>query len=306
MGREIPGQVFNPFFGGNTMEKLIPNTTQIPNIILDCVLPQIPIAEGKCLMYVCRRTFGFHKAYDQISYSQFVNGIVSKDGKRLDYGTGLNRSAVSLALKNLINVGALKVTSNSKGNIYEINLEMDCPEIVIKINKLRQPARNNTKQWRNSCQVVHTNNQSIHHTASSPYTIPQVVVCMDTQKKEKQRETPATAGLPSQNSSCRNAPPQKNAAPPPPFNSRKYLKKILETDRSKHCRIIAYYALIKKIDFPTEKAVSRFIARNSKVATELAEYPKSRIDRAIDEIMGDERCATFNWGLETIIKKIAK
>lgn len=189
MGREIPGQVFNPFFGGNTMEKLIPNTTQIPNIILDCVLPQIPIAEGKCLMYVCRRTFGFHKAYDQISYSQFVNGIVSKDGKRLDYGTGLNRSAVSLALKNLINVGALKVTSNSKGNIYEINLEMDCPEIVIKINKLRQPARNNTKHWRKSCQVVHTNNQSIHHTASSPYTIPKVVVCMDTQKKEKQRET---------------------------------------------------------------------------------------------------------------------
>ncbi|MFA5753669.1 MAG: helix-turn-helix domain-containing protein [Bacteroidales bacterium] len=129
----------------------------------------------------------------------------------------------------------------------------------------------------------------------------------DTHIKDTQRkDIPATAGLPSQNSSCRNAPPQKNAAPPPPFNSRKYLKKILETDRSKHCRIIAYYALIKKIDFPTEKAVSRFIARNSKVATELAEYPKSRIDRAIDEIMGDERCATFNWGLETIIKKIAK
>ena len=83
-------------------KKLIPNSTQIPNVILDFLIPQLPGAEGKCLLYISRRTYGFHKEEDRISFTQFINGIKSKDGRQLDYGTGMARASVNEALKNLI------------------------------------------------------------------------------------------------------------------------------------------------------------------------------------------------------------
>lgn len=118
------------------MDKLIPNSTQIPNVILDCVNPQLPDPEAKCLMYICRRTFGFHKAQDRISFTQFEKGIKDKDGKQLDYGTGLTRPSVAKALRNLIESGAIKKVESSKGNSYEINLEMECSQVVNRVNQL--------------------------------------------------------------------------------------------------------------------------------------------------------------------------
>jgi len=147
------------------MEKLIPNSTQIPNEICDCVLPQIPEAEARCLIYICRRTFGFRKTQDRISFSQFEKGIKTKDGNILDYGTGLSRPAVAKALKNLCESGAIKRTENSKGNFYEINLEMECSQVVKQIN------------WLSSL------------TKSGKATLPKVVNLLNTQNKEKQRET---------------------------------------------------------------------------------------------------------------------
>lgn len=147
------------------MEKLIPNSTQIPNEICDYVLPQIPEAEARCLIYICRRTFGFRKTQDRISFSQFEKGIKTKDGNILDYGTGLSRPAVAKALKNLCESGAIKRTENSKGNFYEINLEMECSQVVKQIN------------WLSSL------------TKSGKATLPKVVNLLNTQNKEKQRET---------------------------------------------------------------------------------------------------------------------
>ena len=54
------------------VNKLIPNSTQIPNVILDKIIPGIPNAEAKCLLYICRRTYGFHKEKDRISLTQFT------------------------------------------------------------------------------------------------------------------------------------------------------------------------------------------------------------------------------------------
>lgn len=110
--------------------KLIPNSTQIPNIILDLLWPKLPEAEGKCLLYICRRTFGFHKDEDRISFTQFISGIKTRDGKVLDNGTGLSRASVSSALKNLAHSEAIFIEKNSKGNIYRINLEMDVDKVV--------------------------------------------------------------------------------------------------------------------------------------------------------------------------------
>lgn len=117
---------------------LIPNSTQIPNVILDFVLPRIPEAEGKCLLYICRRTFGFHKDEDNISFSQFEKGIKSRQGRQLDFGTGLSRPSVNVALQNLVQSGAIFTQRNPYGSRYKLNLHMDVDKVVNEINQLRK------------------------------------------------------------------------------------------------------------------------------------------------------------------------
>lgn len=145
--------------------KLIPNSTQIPNIVLDLILPELPEAEARCLLYICRRTFGFHKDEDRISFTQFENGITSKDGEILDLGTGLSRPSISEALGNLFKVGMITVRKSSKGNLYQINLNIDSDKVVKEVNQLRELTR------------------------SGKATKPKQVKLLNIQKKEKQRET---------------------------------------------------------------------------------------------------------------------
>lgn len=119
-------------------EKLIPNSTQTPNIILDLLIPRLPEAESRCMLYIARRTYGFHIEEDRISFTQFMHGIKNKKGERLDYGTGLARASVNEALKNLRQAEAIFVKRDSKGNYYKINLGMDIDEVVQKVNQFRK------------------------------------------------------------------------------------------------------------------------------------------------------------------------
>lgn len=78
-------------------EFLHPNTTQIPNILIDEVMPDLSDTEFRVLLVICRQTLGWiadmatgrRKAEDWISYSQLVEK------------TGRNRQAISKALKGL-------------------------------------------------------------------------------------------------------------------------------------------------------------------------------------------------------------
>ena len=124
---------------------LIPNSTQIPNLILDLVIPLISEAEARCLLYICRRTFGFHKKHDSISLSQFENGIRSRQGVQLDYGTGMSRPGVTYALKNLIKAEVVFMRKNSRGNRYMLNLNMDVDKVVNQLNQLRRLTRSSKR-----------------------------------------------------------------------------------------------------------------------------------------------------------------
>ncbi len=116
------------------MEKqLIPNSTLIPNILLDFVLPELPAGEMRCLLYICRRTYGFHKDYDRISFTQFIFGITGKDK-----GCGVSRPVVAESLRNLAQAGAITTQKSKLGNIYKINLDMDPEGVVRKVNQLRK------------------------------------------------------------------------------------------------------------------------------------------------------------------------
>lgn len=88
-------------------ESFIPNSFQVPNAFIDDFMAFLTPPEIAVLMYACRRIFGFGKRQDRISLSQFSSGIVTHEGRRLDYGTGLDERTVSKALKNLIRAGLM-------------------------------------------------------------------------------------------------------------------------------------------------------------------------------------------------------
>lgn len=95
---------------------LVPNSTQVPNIVLDILGPLLLHSEYRCLMYVIRRTYGFRKPTDEISLNQFVHGLISKDGTTvLDFGTGLTTPPIIAALKFLGRIGIVDRTGGGPG-----------------------------------------------------------------------------------------------------------------------------------------------------------------------------------------------
>jgi hypothetical protein len=87
------------------------HTTPVPDQFFDEVLAEIDnLAELKVVLYHMRRTFGFGKLVDRISYSQFFDGIKKGKGKsavQLDRGTGLCLRSVNRGLKKALTHGYL-------------------------------------------------------------------------------------------------------------------------------------------------------------------------------------------------------
>ena len=79
----------------------VPNTTPIPDQLVDELLPILTGAEVKVVLYICRRTFGFKKQSDNISLNQMLRGVIRKDGRPLDGGVGLSKPTLLRALKSL-------------------------------------------------------------------------------------------------------------------------------------------------------------------------------------------------------------
>lgn len=109
---------------------LRPNSTQVPDLILDKWMAELSGAEFKVVMYIVRRTYGFQKEGDAISLRQIVSGITKRDGTRLDSGTGLNKDTVckalsSLAKRGLINRENRQDETGDLPNFYSLNLEAE-------------------------------------------------------------------------------------------------------------------------------------------------------------------------------------
>ncbi len=79
-----------------------PAYTQIPNIIFDRYLPSLNEGELKVLLYIARKTLGWHKESDSMSIARICTGYQSTAGVGpLDCGTGLSRSAAIRSLRSL-------------------------------------------------------------------------------------------------------------------------------------------------------------------------------------------------------------
>ncbi len=109
----------------------MPNYTQTPDAIFDWVMAYLTGAELKILLYIIRRTFGFKKAEDAISIDQLCNGIITRDGRRLDLGTGLKRPTVLEGVRALrekkliITRQQTDIDTGSRPTLYSLNLRQE-------------------------------------------------------------------------------------------------------------------------------------------------------------------------------------
>ncbi len=119
--------------------------TKLPHDLLDWIIPVLSEAELRVLLYVARRTYGFHKLSDRISLNQFSNGLTSRTGVALDLGTGLSRQGVLNAIHGLRAKGVLKVVpgrGRSQVSEYEISLSED---LAARIGNLKITPRESVK-----------------------------------------------------------------------------------------------------------------------------------------------------------------
>lgn len=75
--------------------------TAIPNYFLDHIAPTLSATELRVMLYIYRHTLGFRKLADAISYDQFLHGVATHDGRRLDHGAKVSRRALVEALAGL-------------------------------------------------------------------------------------------------------------------------------------------------------------------------------------------------------------
>ena len=120
-----------------------PNTTPVPDDVFDIIAPHLTEAELRVLLYVIRRTFGFKKQTDSISAAQMVSGIKTRDGRQLDQGTGMAKSAVWRGIQGLITKGILeKRTTLSDAGDNEVNIySLRFRKGVVLLEDHRSPAK---------------------------------------------------------------------------------------------------------------------------------------------------------------------
>ena len=95
----------------------------LPTLISEEWLPLLSGPELKCVLYICRRTWGFRKEWDAITIEQFMTGIVTQNGKRLDSGTGLGETCVRSTLRRLESKHLIDINRrNTKAHLDRLNV----------------------------------------------------------------------------------------------------------------------------------------------------------------------------------------
>ena len=89
----------------------VPNYTQIPNVYFDEIMQTLNQTENIVFLVIMRKTFGWHKKRDKISYSQIMEltGIKS-------------RTTVSTALKGLLEKGLIETQKAGQLISYTVSI----------------------------------------------------------------------------------------------------------------------------------------------------------------------------------------
>ena len=89
-----------------------PNYTQISNDFIDSYMANCSGAEAKIFIAISRKTIGYHKTTDRISYTQ------------LNKLTGLSINSIKKAVADLINKQIITQHQSANGYSYDLNIDI--------------------------------------------------------------------------------------------------------------------------------------------------------------------------------------
>lgn len=115
---------------------LMPNSTQVPNVLFDRIMPVAPDAIFKCLMCVARQTYGWRKEWDAISISQ------------IEKLTGLSNRCVIDSMTSLRESGlVLRRTGDTPqyGMEHALNIDADMGQAAAFLQQLGKKREKRTK-----------------------------------------------------------------------------------------------------------------------------------------------------------------
>ncbi len=104
----------------NKSSELVPNSFQVPNLLVDRLLPHLNGPQAKILLLVCRKTFGWGKRVDLISFGQF------------ETEAGISRSSTYESLNAFVRSGLLLKVSHGPRQVngWSLNLEADAEAVI--------------------------------------------------------------------------------------------------------------------------------------------------------------------------------
>jgi len=148
------GSRYGPFLSEDIMLKS-QNHTQIPNEFLDEYLHKVSQSATKVFLVICRKTFGWHKKTDRISFSQ------------LSDATGLSNSTCQLAVAELEELDLISKTIEGAGRAsstyysikYDDPIQGDGTDNIPKIG---------TKEAINVPKIGNTKEKNINKVVESP------------------------------------------------------------------------------------------------------------------------------------------
>lgn len=97
------------------------NTFQIPYLIADELMPLLRPAEMKVVVYLCRQMFCWDRPQRGVPAEQVAHGHLSAEGRRLDWGTGLEAAEVREQLLELQRFGVVAESAGEWGLATDFN-----------------------------------------------------------------------------------------------------------------------------------------------------------------------------------------
>ena len=242
--------------------------TPIANEILE-ELVKIDLlgAELRVLLFIIRKTYGYHKKSDQISFTQF------------EKGTGISRQTINKTLKNLMAKGLIVKICLPGGNIGYSFIK-DHENWVVKTHLLVKG------KWVTSQDVfTKTSKDVLTHKRKKENT-------KENSETSSQADIPSPAEIPS---------PADIPSPAEVFNWNSYLEGMIKSER-KDLNIIGFFLKTKGVSFDTKAKAEVAIRRHLKPAKELIPFDKKEIGEKIRKLNYDFPKFT----LETVIKELIK
>lgn len=96
----------------------------IPSALCEYWLTELQLPHLRCLIYICRRTWGYRKEWDAIAIDHFVHGIKTRDGKAVDVGVGYGETCVRATLRDLEKRGFIEIQRRkTKANLYRLTIK---------------------------------------------------------------------------------------------------------------------------------------------------------------------------------------